>query len=177
MWMRSRSGVQAGVDVPDIGDRIEPAGLHRDGLQDILAEVGRQRIAQLVGDHALDGLQPFGRRWARRCALKQIAICRRAGRARLAGIRVLSPSRAASAALQVARCRQVGAMAAGSGKAGGAEGGVGSLTRRAGGFPDSVSPARARRSRPSSSDIWPISSSCTRCGELVGLVSNCDSTS
>ena len=67
--------VQAGGDVPDIRDRIEPASLHRDGLQDVRREVARQCIAQLVGDHALDGLKPFGcRRRGDDVLLKQAAI-------------------------------------------------------------------------------------------------------
>src|SRR3989344_2572428 len=52
--------VQPGVDVPDIGDGIKPASLHRDGLQDARRKVRWQRIAQLIRDHALDGLKPFG---------------------------------------------------------------------------------------------------------------------
>ena len=54
--------VKAGIDVPDIGDRVEPAGLDGNGLQHVALEVRRQRIAELPGDQALDRLQALCRR-------------------------------------------------------------------------------------------------------------------
>jgi len=56
--------VQARVDVPDVGNRVEPTCLDGNGLQDVGREIG-QRIPQLVGDHPLNGLQPFRRRCRR----------------------------------------------------------------------------------------------------------------
>ena len=144
--------VQAGVDVPDVGDRIEPAGLHRDGLQHARREVGRQRIAQLVGNHALDRLQPFGRRCRRDDVLeKQIAWCGRgAFRCRLSG-RILAQGglgrRRAGGWRTGRRCRLGdgrcyarggGVPAVGEGNAGGAAGGVGSLTSARWRLSDSV---------------------------------------
>lgn len=56
--------VQARVDVPDVGNRVETACLDGNGLQDVGREIG-QRIPQLVGDHPLNGLQPLRRRCRR----------------------------------------------------------------------------------------------------------------
>ena len=61
MYAQPIRHVQAGLDVPDIRDGIEPAGLHRDRAQRVGLEVGHF-VAQLVGDHPLDGLQALGGR-------------------------------------------------------------------------------------------------------------------
>ncbi len=64
MYPQAIRHIKAWLDVPDVRDGIEPAGLHRDRAQRIDLEIG-QFVAELVRDHPLDGLQALGARHRR----------------------------------------------------------------------------------------------------------------
>ncbi|MCY1527852.1 hypothetical protein D9M68_629380 [compost metagenome] len=51
--------IQSRLDVPDVADWEQSAGLHRNRLQHRVRE-GRQWLAGVLGEHVLDGLQSLG---------------------------------------------------------------------------------------------------------------------